>query len=189
MRGMVDCCIILLSFINKLDSESMNFLSRSKSKSLLRRNLLKARSVTTASRTLPFARRPSMIGTTAAKPFFLAPLQLLPTTMHHNRALTTSSSAPLSPTDIQKRLDAFQDLFVEARLCIEDATDSAGTTYYEEDATSATEAVNEAVQVFEELINDIDNEDEKNRVLRSQGLKVEQLKGELEMALRGGDHH
>ena len=35
---------------------------------------------------------------------------------------------------------------------------------------------------------DIEDLNEKNRVLRGNGLKVEQLKGELELALKGGDH-
>mmetsp|Transcript_105395 Transcript_105395/g.157780 ORF Transcript_105395/g.157780 Transcript_105395/m.157780 type:complete len:175 (-) Transcript_105395:160-684(-) len=99
------------------------------------------------------------------------------------------SSSPLSAKDIQKRLDGFQDLFVEARLCIEDVDESIGTKYFDEDAEAAQEAVNEAVAAFEQLISDIEDADEKNRVLRGNGLKVEQLKGELEMALKGGHDH
>lgn len=100
------------------------------------------------------------------------------------------SLATLTENEIKKRLDDFQDLFVEARLSIEDCNDSAGTTYYEEDVEVAIEAVDEAVGTFQKLIADIDDETEKNRILRGNGLKVEQLKGELEMALKeGGDHH
>eukprot|EP00977_Amphora_coffeiformis_P016852 scaffold5337_cov167-Amphora_coffeaeformis.AAC.8 len=97
--------------------------------------------------------------------------------------------ATLSETDIKKRLDAFQDLFVEARLCIEDVNESAGTKYFEEDIEAATEAVNEAVAAFEALVAEVTDMDEKNRILRGNGLKVEQLKGELEMALHDGDDH
>ena len=98
--------------------------------------------------------------------------------------------ATLTEKEIKTRLDDFQDLFVEARLSIEDATDSVGTTYYEEDTDAAVEAVDEAVKAFQTLINDVEDEDEKNRILRGNGLKVEQLKGELEMSLKGGhDHH
>lgn len=95
----------------------------------------------------------------------------------------------LSESDIKKRLDTFQDLFVEARLCIEDANESAGTKYYEEDVQAAIDCVNEAVAAFEALVNDVTDLDEKNRILRGNGLKVEQLKGELEMALHGGHDH
>ena len=44
------------------------------------------------------------------------------------------------------------------------------------------------VGAFDSLIEDIADTDQKNRILRSNGLKVEQLKGELEMALKGGHH-
>jgi uncharacterized protein (DUF2164 family) len=106
-----------------------------------------------------------------------------------NKFVPQRTFATLTEQEIQKRLDDFQELFVEARLSIEDATDSLGTTYYEEDADAAIEAVDEAVAAFEQLINDIEDEKEKNRILRGNGLKVEQLKGELEMALKGGDDH
>jgi hypothetical protein len=97
--------------------------------------------------------------------------------------------AIMADKDLNKRLDAFQDLFVEARLSIEDCTDAAETTYFDEEAEAAKEAVDEAVQSFEKLIADLEDEEQKNRVLRGNGLKVEQLKGELQMALNGGHHH
>jgi hypothetical protein len=90
--------------------------------------------------------------------------------------------------ELKKRVDNFQDLFVEARLCIEDVVDSAETTYFDEDAEAATEAVTAAVDDFNSIINDLPDLDQKNRVLRSNGLKVEQLKGELEVAIKGGGH-
>ena len=137
----------------------------------------------TSARFTTRSRNPVLIVNNHNTKFSLSPvLQVYRTSC---RSLTTS----LSQGDIQKRLDEFQDLFVEARLCIEDATDSAGTRYFEDDAQAAIDAVNEAVQAFQRLIDDIENEDEKNRVLRSNGLKVEQLKGELEMAIKGGHDH
>ena len=96
--------------------------------------------------------------------------------------------AAMPEDDLKKRLDDFQDLFVEARLSIEDCQDSMGTKYFDEEAEAAQEAVGDAVKAFEKLIEDIDDDDQKNRVLRGNGLKVEQLKGELEMAMKGGEH-
>jgi hypothetical protein len=87
---------------------------------------------------------------------------------------------------LKKRLDTFQELFVEARMCIEDAVDAAETTYFDEDAEAATEAVEAAVNEFNSIVNAIEDADQKNRVLRGNGLKVEQLKGELQMAIKGG---
>ena len=71
-------------------------------------------------------------------------------------------------------------------MCIEDAVDSAESTYFDEEAESAKSAVEEAVTAFDKLIDEIDDADQKNGVLRSNGLKVEQLKGELQMAMNGG---
>ena len=99
-----------------------------------------------------------------------------------HRTFTT----PMPEDEIKKRLDEFQELFVEARYCIEDATDAADSTYFDEEAQTAKEAVDKAVETFDSLINDIQDTDQKNGILRSNGLKVEQLKGELQMALSGG---
>lgn len=104
------------------------------------------------------------------------------TSNQFHRTFTT-----LMPEDeIKKRLDEFQELFVEARYCIEDATDAADSTYFDEEAQTAKEAVDKAVETFDSLINDIQDGDQKNGILRSNGLKVEQLKGELQLALSGG---
>lgn len=108
---------------------------------------------------------------------------------HHGLSSSTRGFAAMADNDLKKRLDAFQDLFVEARLSIEDCTDSAGTKYFDEEAEAAQEAVDEAVGAFKTLIADIDDDDQKNSVLRGNGLKVEQLKGELQMALHGGHDH
>ena len=107
--------------------------------------------------------------------------------MNVNRSFT--SSGLTDEKEIQKRLDDFQELFVEARLCIEDVNDSVGTTYYEEDVDEAIKAVDEAVTAFKTLLDDIQDEKQKNRIMTGNGLKVEQLKGELKMALDSGDDH
>jgi hypothetical protein len=95
-------------------------------------------------------------------------------------------STVMPDDQLNKRLDTFQELFVEARMCLEDVEDAQETTYFDEDAETAREAVEAAVKEFQGIINDIEDADQKNRVLRSNGLKVEQLKGELHMAIKGG---
>ena len=107
-----------------------------------------------------------------------------PSNQFFHRTFTTPTLMP--EDEIKKRLDEFQELFVEARYCIEDATDAADSTYFDEEAQTAKEAVDKAVETFDSLINDIQDVDQKNGILRSNGLKVEQLKGELQMALSGG---
>ena len=100
-----------------------------------------------------------------------------------------SSESSLCPKQIQVRLNEFQELFVEARMCIDDVKDSVGTVYFEDDADDAREAVEAAITHFETLVKEITDLDEKNKVLRSNGLKVEQLKGELEVTLAEHDDH
>ena len=102
---------------------------------------------------------------------------------------SSESTSSLCPKQIQKRLNDFQDLFVEARMCIDDVKDSVGTVYFDEDADEAREAVEAAIENFETLTSEITDLDEKNKVLRGNGLKVEQLKGELELTLSGGHDH
>mmetsp|Transcript_14675 Transcript_14675/g.34018 ORF Transcript_14675/g.34018 Transcript_14675/m.34018 type:complete len:197 (-) Transcript_14675:430-1020(-) len=102
---------------------------------------------------------------------------------------SSSSSSSLTPQQIQSRLNEFQDLFVEARLCIDDVKDSVGTVYFEDDSEEAREAVDAAIECFEKLLSEIKDVDERNKVLRSNGLKVEQLKGELELTLGEHDDH
>ena len=80
-----------------------------------------------------------------------------------------SSSSSLTEAEIRKRLDEFQDLFVEARLCIEDVNESAGTKYFDDDAEEAQRAVDEAVSAFTGLVDEIEDLDEKNRILRGNG--------------------
>jgi hypothetical protein len=84
-------------------------------------------------------------------------------------------------------MDEFQDLFAEARLSLEDARESEGTTYFEEDLDQSIEDVDKAIGVFEGLLADLD-EERRGGLMRSQGLKVEQLRGELKLIM-DGDHH
>ena len=130
-------------------------------------------------------RQPSASTVEPPRPSSMATSLLLPPHPHGG----VRSFSSLSDGDIRKRLDEFQDLFVEARLCIEDVVESAGTKYFDDDAEEAQRAVDEAVTAFTKLIDDIESADEKNKILRGNGLKVEQLKGELELALKGGHDH
>jgi len=104
---------------------------------------------------------------------------------------SSTSTTTLTETEIQKRLNEFQDLFVEARMCIDDLKDAVGTVYYDDDAEETREAVDAAIHCFDTLLVDIgpDDLDAKNKIRRSNGLKVEQLKGELELTLNSDDHH
>eukprot|EP00592_Proboscia_alata_P009806 CAMPEP_0194360050 /NCGR_PEP_ID=MMETSP0174-20130528/7368_1 /TAXON_ID=216777 /ORGANISM="Proboscia alata, Strain PI-D3" /LENGTH=114 /DNA_ID=CAMNT_0039131327 /DNA_START=188 /DNA_END=532 /DNA_ORIENTATION=+ len=107
------------------------------------------------------------------------------------RQLSTKKKMPVMTEEhLRSRLDDFQDLFTEARLCIEDAEDAMETTYFDEEAETAKEAVNTAcaayTEIIEELLGGDGDQERANLVRRSNGLKVEQLKGEIELTLKGG---
>jgi len=103
----------------------------------------------------------------------------------HFAAPRAFSSGHMKDEEIRSRLNTFQDLFVEARLCIEDCADAADTVYFDEEAKSAADAVDEALSFYEDLLEDL-HESQRNDIRRSNGLKVEQLKGELKLAAEGG---
>jgi hypothetical protein len=94
----------------------------------------------------------------------------------------TAADGGLSDDEYRKKLDDFQSLFVEARLCIEDAQDSLDTKYYDEDAEDAQLAVNLAITAFKDLSASLDEERQRS-LMGGNGLKVEQLKGELTLLL------
>ena len=129
---------------------------------------------------------------------------------------------------LRKRVDALNDLFVEAREEIEMAEESKETTYYDEEAEIAQEAVEvgavaifwdvstrrrgrgasrrgtrrpvpahpalhnptstqAALAEYEDILGGLE-EPEKGEFQRSNGLKMEQLKAELEILLHSDDH-
>ena len=54
------------------------------------------------------------------------------------RALSSAAGGGMEDDVLRKRLNEFQDLFTEARLCIEDAVESQESTYFDEEAETAT---------------------------------------------------
>ncbi|CAM8945520.1 unnamed protein product [Rhodiola kirilowii] len=69
--------------------------------------------------------------------------------------------------------------FVEAREEIELALESKETVYFNEEAETAREAVKEVLDMFQGLLGRV-GEDERGALQRSMGMKIEQLKAELE---------
>lgn len=93
-------------------------------------------------------------------------------TLFHVRGLA------LSAEEVRVQLLEFQDLFVEARLCMQDTQDSLDTTYFEEDLADAKVAVQAAVDAYDQLMSEMEGE-EKGAIDRANGMKVKQLKEEL----------
>ncbi|KAG9159532.1 hypothetical protein Leryth_019589 [Lithospermum erythrorhizon] len=81
--------------------------------------------------------------------------------------------------EIDKEVDEINLKFAEAREEIETAMDSKETVYFNEEAECARDAVKEVVELYEELLQKV-SENEKGVIQRSMGLKIHQLKAELD---------
>jgi len=78
-----------------------------------------------------------------------------------------------------KIVDAINTKFAEAREEIELAMESKETVYFDEEAESARAAVKVVLDAYDGLIARLD-ESERGALQRSMGLKMEQLKAELQ---------
>lgn len=90
-----------------------------------------------------------------------------------------SSESPASELDVNKEVDSINLKFAEAREEIEMAMESKETVYFNEEAECARAAVKEVLDMFEGLLGKLP-EAKKASLQRSMGLKIEQLKAELQ---------
>ncbi|KAK7279777.1 hypothetical protein RJT34_24834 [Clitoria ternatea] len=90
-----------------------------------------------------------------------------------------SFSGGSSKLDHTKEVDTINLKFAEAREEIEMALESKDTVYFNEEAECARAAVNEVLTMFEGLLARLP-ERERGTLQRSMGLKIEQLKAELQ---------
>ncbi|CAL4895405.1 unnamed protein product [Urochloa decumbens] len=89
------------------------------------------------------------------------------------RAFSSSSAA-----DYGKDVDEVNRKFAEAREEIEAAMESKETVYFDEEASVARDAANDALAAFDALLARLPPAD-ADALRRSMGLKMEQLKAEL----------
>lgn len=81
--------------------------------------------------------------------------------------------------DQNKVVDMINLKFAEAREEIELAMESKETVYFDEEAECARAAVKEVIDMFEGLLGNLP-ETKRAALQRSMGLKIEQLKAELQ---------
>ena len=84
-----------------------------------------------------------------------------------------------SEPELATRLKAFNDQYAEARLLIDDATESVGTTYFEEDLVDAKEGTESTVGMYEGILRDCAGDagaKMRGKVEAENKLKVAQLK-------------
>lgn len=74
----------------------------------------------------------------------------------------------------------FQALFAEARDEIEYAREDAETTYFNESVLAAKQAVDAALSAWSDALNNQPDDAARQALMRGSGLKVEQLKAELQ---------
>uniref|UniRef100_A0A0D9WDH4 Uncharacterized protein n=1 Tax=Leersia perrieri TaxID=77586 RepID=A0A0D9WDH4_9ORYZ len=103
-------------------------------------------------------------------------LLLFPAHHHHQRARAFSAAAAAG--DYGKDVDEVNRKFAEAREEIEAAMDSKETVYFDEEAACARDAAGEALSAYESLLERLPPA-EADSLRRSMGLKMEQLKAEL----------
>lgn len=111
---------------------------------------------------------------------FLRPTILNPSThltnREESRKLSSESAAGFDPS---KEIDEINLKFAEAREEIEAAMDSKDTVYFDEEVEVARDAAKVVLDMFEGLLAKLP-EGERAAVQRSMGLKIEQLKAELQ---------
>ncbi|GFS14247.1 late embryogenesis abundant protein [Elysia marginata] len=87
---------------------------------------------------------------------------------------------------MKKAMDQLTEQFMEARELIEDARESMETVYFSEDMTEAQEAVKSTLDQYQKLLDQL-SEDQRQDVLRTIGLRMEELKAQ-EQALEESLH-
>ncbi|KAG2442696.1 hypothetical protein HXX76_002779 [Chlamydomonas incerta] len=84
-----------------------------------------------------------------------------------------------APLDVTKEVDAVNELFAAARDEIEYAKEEAETVYFNESVAEAKKAVEACLGRWEALLAALP-EEERQRVMRSMGLKISQLQAEYD---------
>ncbi|WCJ43293.1 Embryogenesis-like protein [Euphorbia peplus] len=98
---------------------------------------------------------------------------------YRNHSTESGGDNPLPDLDVNKEVDMINLKFAEAREEIESAMDSKETVYFNEEAECARAAVNEVLDMFHGLLAKLP-EAQKGGLQRSMGLKIEQLKAEIQ---------
>uniref|UniRef100_A0A6M2FA91 Uncharacterized protein n=1 Tax=Populus davidiana TaxID=266767 RepID=A0A6M2FA91_9ROSI len=116
---------------------------------------------------------------TFTRPFRRSLRNRSPTGHTRRRNSTESGSGSVPELDVNKEVDMINLKFAEAREEIEMAMESKETVYFDEEAECARAAVKEVMDMFEGLLGKL-QESKKAALQRSMGLKMEQLKADLQ---------
>ncbi|XP_038064295.1 uncharacterized protein LOC119734802 [Patiria miniata] len=107
------------------------------------------------------------------------PLHMLPKmarAVFSKRWMTTG----LTDDMLRKEMDKLTDRFMEAKELLDDARESKGSVYFNEDLQDADQAVEETLADFKRLLSQLDDA-QRQTVTRSIGLKMEELSAQQQM--------
>jgi hypothetical protein len=105
--------------------------------------------------------------------------------MVYQRVSWMSTGADLTSVEVLKKVDEINERFAVARDEIELALESVGTTYFNDEATEALSIGRDVIQRYESLLSAVPT-DKRSELQRSLGLKMGQLKAELENLKNAG---
>jgi hypothetical protein len=110
------------------------------------------------------------------------PRPLDTTTNHHHHHQTSNAKRCISTEEQMKLEQEINSAFAEAREEIEAAMESVGTTYFNDDAQIAKDLTKECIEKYEDLLKRCEEDvAQKEKIQRSMGLKIEQLKAECKL--------
>ena len=121
---------------------------------------------------------PAVVLGTTADVVFVRPAPSHPWSTHSRGFASTI--ATLSEEEKRKLLDTINDAFAEARDEMESAMESVGTTYFNDEANFAKTCVEKTLGLYAELLAGME-EKERASTQRSMGMKMEQLKAEVQL--------
>ncbi|PIK51234.1 hypothetical protein BSL78_11894 [Apostichopus japonicus] len=99
-----------------------------------------------------------------------------------NHSAQLSSSSTLSHTDLRKEVDSLSDQFIETRELLDDARNSFGSVYFNEDLNEAQESLSNTLEQYSTLLEKL-SDAQRQQVARTVGLKMEELKAQQNMIM------
>ncbi|KAK1423635.1 hypothetical protein QVD17_18941 [Tagetes erecta] len=123
------------------------------------------------------------IRTSSSKPTSLFPSKTITTfskpDFYHKPLYTHFNICRSYNVETDKAVDEINLKFAEAREEIEMAMESKETVYFNEEAESARAVVKQVLDMYDALLSNLPDK-ERGGIQRSMGLKIEQLKAELQ---------
>ncbi|XP_071797890.1 uncharacterized protein [Asterias amurensis] len=91
---------------------------------------------------------------------------------HQQRFMTTGNG--LTSDMLRREMENLSDRFMEAKELLDDARESMGTVYFNDDLEDADGAVEETLKEYKSLLARL-SEEQKQTVMRTIGLRMEEL--------------